>query len=180
MTTLTRAALAGTAMTAALVMGAGTASAATIGTAGSAMVSTPTGADQLCGTAYIGADTHVGAPPAGARAVQGVTVTGKLYDSGSVLQATASATTDANGRYCIQAPAGLASVITSNGWVDMSFTPATVTDTSVTPNVTYAGRMSGPGTPSADGKLTLGEFIKHPWPNLITATSAWKVNVVFA
>lgn len=177
MKTLTRTALAGTAMAAALVMGAGTASAATIGTAGSAMVSTPTGADQLCGTAYIGADTHVGAPPATARAVQGVTVTATLSTTPPV---TASAVTDANGRYCIQAPAGLASVVTGGGWVDMSFTPGAVTDTSVTPNVTYTGRMSGPGTPSADAKLTAAEFAKHAWPNLFTATSAWKVNVVFA
>lgn len=173
--TLSRAALTGTAITAALIVGAGTASAATVGTAGSAGTGTPTAAYQVCGTAYVGADTHVGAPPAGAKAVQGVTVTGQLYDSSnSAVGSPWTATTASDGTWCLQGSSAMSSTVTFGGHVKMSFSPATVTDG----GVTKTGKMSG--TAGKDAKLDGGEFYQHAYPSpSFTATQAYKVNIVY-
>lgn len=169
-----KAALAGTAMTAALVMGAGTASAATVGGVGSAGTGTPTTAYQVCGTAYVGADAHVSAPPTGAKAVSGATVTGQLYDSANNPVGSAwNATTASDGTWCLQGNSTMATTVQNGGSVRMSFSPATVSDG----GVTKTGAMSGGGT---DAVLNATEFFQHAYPApSLFATQAWKVNVVY-
>ncbi|WP_430335988.1 hypothetical protein [Rhodococcus sp. ACT016] len=173
-TTFAKAALAGTAMTAAIVMGAGSASAAVVvGPAGSAGTGTPTADYQVCGTAYVGADTHVGAPPADAKAVGGVKITGQLYDLLNSLKATYTTTTASDGTWCLQGDEAMANTVTWGGKVKMSFDTPTVG--------TYTGKMSG-GTsaPGTDASINSLEFLSHGYPTATTsAKSAWKVNVVY-
>lgn len=173
-TTFAKAALAGTAMTAAIVMGAGTASAATVGAAGTAGTGTPTGDYQVCGTAYVGADAHVGAPPAGSQAVSGLPISGTLYNAGGGVVATYSTTTASDGTWCLQGTKAMADTVQANGYVTMAG-PAAFTDTAT--GISYAGAWSGGGTDTTIGAI---EFLKHGWPfPIITAKSAWKVNAVY-
>lgn len=177
-TKIAKAALAGTAMTAAIVLGAGTASAATVGTAGSAGTGTPTADYQVCGTAYVGADTHVGAPPAGAKAVEGVTVTGQLYNLfGGTVGSPFTATTASDGTWCLQGDSTMANTVTGGGRVGLTFSPATVSDGAGT----YAGKMSGGSGAGTDASINGFEFYDHAYPSPSTsAKSAWKVNVVYS
>lgn len=173
MKTLAKSALVGTALAAAIVMGAGSASAATVGAAGSAGTGTPTAAYQVCGTAYVGADAHVGAPPATAKAVAGLPITGQLYNASNVaVGAPMSTTTASNGTWCITGTSAMSSTVTGGGSVKMSAL-GSFTDS----GVTYTGKWSGAGT---DATLGGFEFYNHAYPApSFTADRAWKVNAVF-
>ncbi|WP_433608400.1 hypothetical protein [Prescottella agglutinans] len=167
MKSLAKAALAGTAMTAALVMGAGTASAATIG--GPAGTGTPSAAYQVCGTAYVGGDAHVSAPPAGALGVGGVKITGTLVPGGG----SWSTTTAADGTWCLTGDANMATTVKNGGRVDLTFDTPTVSNGMTT----YTGHWSGAGT---DASLDAFDFFDHAWPSpSFTADRAWKVNVYY-
>lgn len=171
-TKIAKAALAGTAMTAAIVMGAGTASAATVG--GAAGTGTPTGDYQVCGTSYVGADSHVGAPPAGALAVSGIGISGTLYNSSNVPQTTYTTTTASDGTWCLVGNKTMADTVQAGGYVKMAG-PASFTDSVTLKN--YAGTWSGGGT---DATLTATEFFFHGYPSSsFTAKSAWKVNAFY-
>ena len=177
MKTLARAAFAGTAMTAAVVLGMGTASAAvTIGAAGSAADGIPTVANQVCGTAYVGTPVHVGAPPATAKAVGGVTITGQLYDvfNNPVSGGSMTTTTAANGTWCMTGTSSMPAVVTFGGYVVMGTNTPTVTDG----GVTKTGAWSGAGD---DANLDAGDFYDHGYASpSISADRAYRVHFVYS
>ena len=173
MKTLAKSALVGTAMAAAIVMGAGSASAATVGTVGTAGTGTPTAAYQVCGTAYVGTPAHVSGPPATARPVAGYAITGQLYNStNGAVGAAMSTTTAADGTWCLTGTSAMSSTVTFGGYVQMGALGA-FTDA----GVTYTGQWSNGG---ADVRMDGSEFFAHAYPApSITANRAWKVNAVF-
>lgn len=174
MKTLTRAALAGTAVTAALFAGIGPASAATVGAAGSAVAGVPTAANQLCGSTFVGPDNHVGGPSATSRAVSGVGITGKLYTASGSLVTTMSTTSNSDGSWCITGTSTMPAVVTFGGYVEMSATPTTVSDGTNT----YTGQWSNAG---GDAVLDSSEFYQHGYATpSITADRAWHVNFIYS
>ncbi|WP_433608211.1 hypothetical protein [Prescottella agglutinans] len=144
------------------VLGAGNASAATIGAAGSAVDKVPTAAYQMCGTAYVGAKSHIGAPPAGAKAVQGVKVNASLPGW------SASAVTGADGGYCLQGDKTMADAVQAGGVVALSIDPADVT----------VGGFTGALT---DTSVNTGEFFAHRYPvSALFPDRAFRFHVVYS
>lgn len=80
---------------------------------------TPSGWHQLCGNVYTGADwVETGPPPAGAQGVENVEVLGTLrYSNGQPTGSTYRATTDAEGRYCLQGNLGMVAIVLAGGSV---------------------------------------------------------------
>lgn len=144
-----KAALVAAAAASVAVMAAGTASAVTVGGTGSAVDKTPTQAFQLCGTAYVGASTHIGGPPTGAKAVQGLQIDGALSPGSTI----GSGVTGANGGYCIDGDSSMVGTVTGGGVVNLTLPNPTFTDG----GKTYTCALT-------DTSINGGEFWNHRYP----------------
>lgn len=158
-----KSALVAAAAAAAAVMAAGTASAATVGGTGSAADKTPTQSYQLCGTAYVGASTHIGGPPSGARAVQGLQIDGALSPGGAI----GSGVTGADGGYCINGDSSMVGAVTGGGAVNLTLPNPTFTDG----GTTYTCALT-------DTSINSGEFWDHRYPpSSLFPDRAYRFNV---
>lgn len=93
------------------------ATAAVIGPPGSLVPAVPDEDNQMCGNALVNPDV----------AVEDVTVTASLYDSGnSLVFGPEVVDTDSMGAWCITGDSALASTVLGGGYVHLCATPATV------------------------------------------------------
>ncbi len=150
------------------LMAAGVAGAATVHGSGTAGTVTPTANYTVCGTVYSGTSsptTGNNPMPAGAAAVEGVTVTGTLYNFlGTQVGTPFSTVSAANGTYCITGTSSMASTIIGFGKVVLTATPTTVTPPGVSAVLPYSGT------------LRAGEFLTHKVSGL---DSAANVNIAY-
>lgn len=150
------------------LMAAGVAGAATVHGSGTAGTITPTTDYTVCGTVFSGTSSpSTGNPmPAGAAAVEGVTVTGKLFNVfGTQVGAAFSTVSAANGTYCITGTSSMASTVIALGKVVLTATP-----TSITPPTPAVSVVLPYG-----GTLKAGEFLGH----LSGTNSAAAVNIAY-
>ncbi|MDZ7917751.1 MAG: hypothetical protein U5O16_39055 [Rhodococcus sp. (in: high G+C Gram-positive bacteria)] len=151
------------------LMAAGVAGAATVHGSGTAGTITPTTDYTVCGTVYGGTSspsTGNNPMPAGAAAVEGVTVTGKLFNVfGTQVGSAFSTVSAADGTYCITGTSSMASTVIALGKVVLTATPTSITPP--TPAVSVALPYGG--------TIRAGEFLNH----LSGTNSAANVNIAY-
>lgn len=99
--------------------------AVTVGEPGSAGAGSPTVANEMCGTAYIG-NFKLGSPPEDARAVAGLPVTIALLDASGAELDSSTVTTGTDGVFCSSGSAQQQTVMLNGGRTRLSVDQAVI------------------------------------------------------